>query len=808
MKFEALINKSFFRCSLFCLILFLGMMAGCQKNEETSPVTTEPKTESPTPDEKKAESAPIESPQTNKKNAPESHETNEAQKEASTSSEEISKQIIPSPEKKDSEKDEVIPSISEKNPQESEVWKNYVKDREARKQTQVPDFSYAGYHQGEEAIPNIEGPLFDVTKYGAIPNDEGDDQDAIQKTIDAAEAAGGGVVYLPAGVYWTYTDIRKRHSIRVTHSHIVIRGAGMEKGGTTIYMHQPVFGPADRAETPKSNGVQLIEFASPTSRLPLPETPPLPSEKKTEKPLARITEFAGAGSKILKVSETRRFKEGQWISIYLRDLAHDELLLNPFKLMRFMKKRSESGITCEEKQQIKAVREGEIELSAVTQYEIDPQWNWAIYEWSPLTEVGIEDLTIIGRWMGRFVHHRGDYDDRGWSALTFKSVANGWVRRVGYISTTLGTKIYDSAQISVVETRYAGNSSHCSSSIENRSNRIFSGLNLDEAHHWHGQSVSNSVGTVFWRTTEHPEDRIDIHVGNSMNTLYDRIDGGTLLECGGDKEDGPNHLRGLVFWNYLHQRNQMGKPGPEIDFWSEVFPLRAIYPFVIGMYGSVPNFKEEHMGTMESLGAPVLPESLFEAQLELRLGHKPAWIEELRKEWEMVSQKRMPPDCGYKNDPDLQFTPLHFSESKIVEIVKSAASIQINARTEPKTGGRDNFEIKIETDPGSLKVDEVLLRQAIFFQMSYLYGFSTRGNQITVRKITTGEQPMIQMEARAPRSEKNSPPTVFFDHPAGSYREDWRYLSILTKKIGASLEKVEESEATKILLNIPEEPSP
>ena len=49
--------------------------------------------------------------------------------------------------------------------------------------------------------PTITGPIFDVTSYGAQPNDSGFDDAGIQAAIDAAEAAGGGVVFFPAGRY-------------------------------------------------------------------------------------------------------------------------------------------------------------------------------------------------------------------------------------------------------------------------------------------------------------------------------------------------------------------------------------------------------------------------------------------------------------------------------------------------------------------------------------------------------------------------------------------------------------------------------
>src|SRR4051812_38470477 len=82
---------------------------------------------------------------------------------------------------------------------ESKLWQQFVESKKTGAEPVLPDFSFAGYHASVDPIPDMQGPIFDATKYGAIADDGKDDQDAIQKTIDAAEASGGGVVLLPAG---------------------------------------------------------------------------------------------------------------------------------------------------------------------------------------------------------------------------------------------------------------------------------------------------------------------------------------------------------------------------------------------------------------------------------------------------------------------------------------------------------------------------------------------------------------------------------------------------------------------------------
>ena len=55
-----------------------------------------------------------------------------------------------------------------------------------------------------QAIANLAGTgmaVFDVTDYGATGDGTTDDTEAIQDAIDACEAAGGGTVFFPAGIY-------------------------------------------------------------------------------------------------------------------------------------------------------------------------------------------------------------------------------------------------------------------------------------------------------------------------------------------------------------------------------------------------------------------------------------------------------------------------------------------------------------------------------------------------------------------------------------------------------------------------------
>ena len=89
------------------------------------------------------------------------------------------------------------------------------------------DFSYAGYHNGEDPLPSPSGPEFSAIDYGADNTGATDACPQIQAAIDAAEAAGGGVVHLPAGEY------RCEDRLIVAASNVIVRGDG--SGATKLY---------------------------------------------------------------------------------------------------------------------------------------------------------------------------------------------------------------------------------------------------------------------------------------------------------------------------------------------------------------------------------------------------------------------------------------------------------------------------------------------------------------------------------------------------------------------------------------------
>jgi hypothetical protein len=110
-------------------------------------------------------------------------------------------------------------------------WTPGYKDAQGRF---LHDFGYAGYRRGEAPIPS--GPpngatlvVNAVTQYGADNTGATDTTVALQSALDAVGSAGGGVVFLPAGVYKIQPQGSNVYSLWMKYSNVVLRGAGTEQ---------------------------------------------------------------------------------------------------------------------------------------------------------------------------------------------------------------------------------------------------------------------------------------------------------------------------------------------------------------------------------------------------------------------------------------------------------------------------------------------------------------------------------------------------------------------------------------------------
>ena len=515
---------------------------------------------------------------------------------------------------------------------ESSYWKKFQEAADRSLAEILTDYSYAGYEHGEKAIPDVKGPIFKVTDYGAIADDLISDEDAIRKAIAAAENAGGGVVLFPKGKFLLWMDRKKVEPIRITSSGVVLRGAGCGRGGTVIRLVHSGYGVGPYpVKGIDFNKIPYAFFFGPKGG----------EGAEADKGVA-VTGAVRRGTFEVPLKSTDGFKLGDWVTLKATTPKLDAELMAGLKPDPTWERIIQKGASISELHQVAAVRDGKLVLKDPVLVNLGEDFGAKVARAEMIESSGAEDLAFQGGWRQVFVHHRSALDDEGWDGILFANVANGWVRRCGFLNLNSGVYLRDSAFCSLLENRFTGNRGHYDTSVRANSSFNLMGLTEEAMGPQHSCSTGNrSAGTVVWRWKMTPSSSVDSHGNGPYATLIDRVDGGTMTRSGGPAPSFPNHLRWMVFWNFSYDSDDE----QPINLWNYVKGKEAkfVKPLFVGLHGKPVNLVAEALEGNECQGEKVTPESLYEAQLELRLGKLPVWVGSVRKDWERIRALELPP---------------------------------------------------------------------------------------------------------------------------------------------------------------------
>lgn len=481
------------------------------------------------------------------------------------------------------------------------LWKDYVTAKQAGKVPVLPDFSYAGYHWSEKEIPSVTGKkYFKVTDYGAIPNDDKYDDDAIQQAVNAAEAnPGGGVVYFPAGKYLLAADGDVKKQVRITRSGIVLKGAGSGEGGTEIYQDKM-----------RVNDRQLL-FK------PLDE-----SQKK----LTVIVKDADRETFSVEVENASALKVGQDIVIRHRSEAYTRLYFAPLELKEQWTRLfgDKGGMQVYEIHTIEKIEGNKVSFKNPLHLDIKmvPSATWDVVAYNAIEECGIEDILFTSNWKTypeEFVHHKNEIHDYAWEAVGMEYVKNSWIRNCEFHDWNEGIFIRSGYQVTVTNTHFRGKKGHASVHARTGYGVLIKNCSFNGAQHHGAGTGYSAVGTVITQCSLGTDQNFDIHSGQPYATLYDDIQGGVFYNLGGPEPGHPHHGKNLVLWNFRHSSAKE----QHYDFWD--MKRRRNYtialPILVG-FQSDNKVSFEDAGINQLQNEMVGPRSLFEAQLTLRLTGK------------------------------------------------------------------------------------------------------------------------------------------------------------------------------------------
>ena len=557
------------------------------------------------------------------------------------------------------------------DPSTCNAWQEFVLDDE---NNVLLDFSYAGYDHGETAPPevtvteNADGTctasngytVYNIETYGADGTDEVSDREAFvamltaalgepdnaagdQMTFPHTNAAKNIIFYFPEGNFILHTEAdnnteqKKSVSILIRGSNIILKGAGRDK--TTLTMQDPNL--PSQGEDVMYSSPDMIQLKHNTG-------------VQTGNVLATVTGDSPKGSFSVTVGGASGLREGDWVCLYMKNSDSEVVAeeLSPYTVGTSDQGATwtiaTEGVTVQDLHQVRSVSGNTVTFYEPIMHEVKAAYDWTIVGYQHYENVGVEDITFAGNAKEGFDHHASWEDDGAYKPISMTRLVNSWMRRVDFVSVSEACSVIESANVSVYDCEISGTRGHAAIRSQ-ASSRVFigavkdlaEGLKMDDLGHdvvgsnveWTGQyhavGVSKqSIGAVLWRNLWGPDGCFESHATQPRATLIDRCEGGwKRWRQGGDAVQMPNHLADLTIWNFDNTTAYSGtwKWWDQSSYWWKFLP-----PTIVGFHGQSVTFDETQTKRIESNGTPVQPESLYEAQLERRLGAVPGWLTALK----------------------------------------------------------------------------------------------------------------------------------------------------------------------------------
>ncbi|WOO43407.1 DUF4955 domain-containing protein [Rubellicoccus peritrichatus] len=498
------------------------------------------------------------------------------------------------------------------------VFESFVEAQQDGESALIPDYSYAGYHRSEKPLPEVTRDAykyFDVTEFGANATDDRSDRDAVLRALKAAhEHSGPAVVFFPPGVYLLNekSDLGKP-PLEITGNDIVLKGSGAWK--TTLRFNEAPF-----------FGQFLLKFRSPSGK----DDYWRGDRKLPGIILEQVDDFS------VKVSDTHGFKPGVRVNMNANldvSLPSTAEYFLPHEIPEGVKQRNGGKINdVFELHEVKSVEGDIVTFAEPIHLDIPYFQNIGFYAIeNMITECGIEDLALVGGFYQQFKHYNASRFCEAYRMLKFDHAFNCWGRRLRIANYSNAMELWMSSFNTFTDILLEGNAGHLSISVMNGYGNLLAFVREYTDTH-HGLGVARSaVGTVFLRCVQYAN--MEAHCGWPRATLYDLNEGG-FYPRGGGARYFPHHDKGLTFWNW-----HVTEPG-SYNFWPSTPYGSFMPPAVVGLHGE--DFElidpEKNLLVFESYGEPVEPESLFEAQLALRLGELPEWLRSASESFEAVSR--------------------------------------------------------------------------------------------------------------------------------------------------------------------------
>ena len=441
----------------------------------------------------------------------------------------------------------------------------------------LPDFSYAGYHFGEDKIPELNGKIINAEEYGVKANDNLDDSKALLKALKTASAVEGNVILqLPAG------RIILSEVLYIERSNFVLRGAGSDEKGTEIYCPRPMMylkNPESLAELREYLTTFDKRQREPENNVDLPFSQyawsggfiwtQIPNERvksyldkyePTPNILAKVSS-GNRGEHIISVSEVKGLKVGDIAELQLfnKDGENGEIIKDLYKGANVKPGSHHWNFPklpiVRQQVEITKISGSKITIKTPLTIAIKPAYQAQLVEWKHLNEVGIEHLRFTFPDIPRVAHHV----EPGNNVIFLTRVFNSWVKDVTITNSDSGILAEEISNVTIQDISTDGNHmAHDTVTLGGVHNVLVKNLKIyNKAVH---PLSFNTFATknVYQNCEIFADALLDQHSGANHQNLFDNItvhlttdkNHSYLLFGGGGAEYWkPSHGPFSTFWN-------------------------------------------------------------------------------------------------------------------------------------------------------------------------------------------------------------------------------------------------------------------
>ncbi|MBI1336605.1 MAG: family 16 glycosylhydrolase [Phycisphaera sp.] len=464
--------------------------------------------------------------------------------------------------------------------------------------SRLPNFSFAGYHSGEDPLPNVKVAA-NVRDFGAVGDGGHDDTPAF---LDAVKATHAGAILIPAGRY-KITQI-----VEIKKPNVVLRGEG--PGKTVLFFPTPL-------ETLRPNPSQTTG-GKPTSGYSWGGGLLWINGAVGMDTISPIVNETQRGDRVLQLaSPPVGIQTGDRVTVQMTDDADKSLLSHIYSGDPGDTGKINKPITIRFVSRVAKIDGSTVTLERPLRLDIRKQWQPTLRQFKPnVTECGVEDLAIEFP----LTPYRGHFSEVGYNGIAINGAADCWVRNVrisnsdsgvyvrGYFCTVDGLVIDSQRPPSGGYTGHHG--------IDGGTDCVVTDFDIQTRFH-HDLSVSGGNSGNVFKNGRGVDMTLDHHKRAPYENLFSNIDlgeGNVTWKCGGGESLGKNSGARETFWNLRAKQNQSWPPR---NFGPDSMNL-------VGVQTDMPSLLEPDGKWFEAIPPDQLqPVELHAAQLNRRLESRP-----------------------------------------------------------------------------------------------------------------------------------------------------------------------------------------